>query len=126
MKSKFECVERHFCWKVPSDKKKVQFKRTQYVKDDVMVGFIGYCEPASANEIRTVEVNMRSRVVVLPETGRQNGHLASEFFNNHSKEGDYVLDLACRSGAATLAAAALGRNSVSVDVEENSVGEALC
>jgi hypothetical protein len=122
----FPHVERHFWWKVPSEKKKVVFKKTQFVEDDVLVGFVGYCGPSAAKEVRTVDVNNRSRMVIAPEMEDQNGHVASEFFARHSKAGDYVVDLACRKGAAALAAAVLGRNSFSVDIAPEAVRDALC
>ena len=115
-------VETHYWWKVDQDSKE-DFKHTQYVPNDIMVGYVGYTKEKSKAEIEAVDVRQRSRVVIAPvaHLDGTSGFVAKEFFEKHSKMGDLVLDAMSRTGQNAVAAASLGRHSISMDIAERQV-----
>jgi hypothetical protein len=115
-------VETHYWWKVDQERKE-EFKHMQYVPNDVMVGYVGYTKEKSKTELEAVDVRQRSRVVIAPvvHADEPNGFVAKEFFEQHSKTGDLVLDAMSRTGQNAVAAASLGRHSISMDIAEKQV-----
>jgi len=94
-----------------------------------MKAFVGYRTVEKKDEMYMGEAGFRSRMVVAPPVakGKQQcdeelpGFLAQEFFRRHSREGDWVADLMCGSGSASVAAASIGRNSFAADVNQDMV-----
>jgi hypothetical protein len=122
MKEVFVSVEKHYWWKAGTEKK-TSFKAQRSVPDDVKIGFVGYCEDEKS-ATRSHNVNKRSRVVVAPATkeeGFQSGHVAKEFFAQHSSQEDLVGDIFCGTGCGAIAAASIGRSSISLDLQGHEV-----
>jgi hypothetical protein len=113
-------VETHYWLKVDQERKE-EFKPMQYVTNDVMVGYVGYTKEKSKVELKAVDVRQRSRVVIAPVVDGTSGFVAKEFFEKHSKMGDLVLDAMSRTGQNAVAAASLGRHSISMDIAERQV-----
>ena len=129
MESTFAKVERHYWWMVEPSTAEEKAEKIQLVKDDVMTAFVGYKTEEKKENMFIGEAGFRSRIVVAPPVpkGKQKcteelpGYLAQEFFQRHSKEGDWVADLMCGSGSASVAAASIGRNSFAADISKDMV-----
>ena len=118
MRGHFEQVERHYWWNAGVERKQ-NFKLTRTVPTDVKIGFVGYC---NTEETERNDVSKRSRMVVAPgDQAFQSGQVAREFFEQHSTADDVVGDIFCGNGSGAVAAATIGRSSVSVDMQDAKV-----
>ena len=136
MEKQFDEVRKTYWWST-----KAKRAKDANVLEDIRIGFIGFKADSAPIDIATNWRGGHSSVTLAPPVPRKkrskglatenkpppvcntemNTLIPMKFFANYSREGSMVADFMCGSGSAAVAAAALGRHCLVMDISQSMV-----